>query len=342
MTIVAFAPPFERASVVATAFTLSVAATGTTGTPTAVTVTPNGTMGASVNVLLAVAGGGTLALSGFNFPAGSSAAQSTTLTRSADGTSTLTLTNDGGLGNNGSPATFASSTPSPLDWTAAAYCSFGDSLTQGVGGPAYASSYLPTYDPILTAGSPVADSGHAGETTVSLLSFVSDATSKYVAGKTNVLGVWAGTNDIQTGSTARQTADGLWALIAACKAAKPWKIAVMTTIPRYQALKVSGSTPPVDDTKSAALNAVIDAYNTIIRAEWALHADLLVDLRAGSSPWNISSYTSADFTGVNDGLGHALYWPEPSTTPTQYIHLINWGYDNIAKLIAARLGSMPA
>lgn len=113
MSIIAFAPPFERAAIVATAFTLSVPATGSNGTAVPVTVTPNGTLASAVNVVLAVAGGGTLALSGFNFPAGSSAAQSTTLTRTTDGTSTVTMSNDGGLGNNGTPSSFVSGSPIP-------------------------------------------------------------------------------------------------------------------------------------------------------------------------------------------------------------------------------------
>ena len=78
-------------------------------------VTPNAAIGATGTATLAVSGGGTLGTTTLNFTAGSSASQSTTLTRSTDGTSTLTLTNNMGLSNGGSPATFTSTTPAVPD-----------------------------------------------------------------------------------------------------------------------------------------------------------------------------------------------------------------------------------
>ncbi len=110
-TAASVAPPPPPPAPVASSLALSVASTGTTGSATLVTVTPNAAIGASGTATLSVSGGGTLGSTTLNFTAGSSAAQSTTLTRSTDGLSTVTLTNSMGLANTGTPATFLSSTP---------------------------------------------------------------------------------------------------------------------------------------------------------------------------------------------------------------------------------------
>lgn len=108
-------PALPVTSAVATAFTLSLSAnSGTNGVAITVTVTPNGpipTGGASVT--LAASNGGVLGSTSLSFTSGSSAAQSTTLTRSTAGTSTVTMTNSGGLTNAGSPTTFTSAAALP-------------------------------------------------------------------------------------------------------------------------------------------------------------------------------------------------------------------------------------
>jgi len=110
-TAASVAPPPPPPAPAASALTLSMASTGTTGSATLVTVTPNAAIGATGTATLSVSGGGTLGTSTLNFTAGSSAAQSTTLTRTTDGLSTVTLTNNMGLTNSGTPANFISSTP---------------------------------------------------------------------------------------------------------------------------------------------------------------------------------------------------------------------------------------
>jgi hypothetical protein len=99
----------------ATQLTLSVSpSTGTTGSTTAtVTVTPNGPIATTGTASLGLSGGGTLGAATLNFTAGSSAPQSTTLTRSSDGTSSVALTNSMGLTNLGTPATFATTGAAP-------------------------------------------------------------------------------------------------------------------------------------------------------------------------------------------------------------------------------------
>jgi len=94
----------------ATAFTLSLSSSsGANGAPVTVTVTPNGAIpvgGASVT--LAASNDGTLGVTSLSFTSGSTAAQTTTLTRATAGSSTVTMTNNIAIPNTGSPASFTS------------------------------------------------------------------------------------------------------------------------------------------------------------------------------------------------------------------------------------------
>jgi PKD repeat protein len=96
----------------ATSLTLTVPSNGTTGSSITVSVIPNGlipTGGGTVT--LGLTGGGTLGSTVLNFTAGSSSAQTTTLLRGTDGTSTVTMTNSMGLTNLGSPVNYTSTAP---------------------------------------------------------------------------------------------------------------------------------------------------------------------------------------------------------------------------------------
>ena len=96
----------------ATALTVSFAASGVTGSPVIVTVTPNGAIppGGGTSTL-AADNGGVLGSAGMTWVAGATAAQTTTLNRVVDGTDVVTLTNNMGLLNTGSGASYTSSTP---------------------------------------------------------------------------------------------------------------------------------------------------------------------------------------------------------------------------------------
>lgn len=102
-------PALPVAGTVATALTLVVPNSGTSGVSATVTVTPNGPIPpGGLSVTLAASNGGMLGSTSLSFTGGATAAQSTTLTRSAAGTSVVTMTNTGGLTNTGSPANFTS------------------------------------------------------------------------------------------------------------------------------------------------------------------------------------------------------------------------------------------
>jgi hypothetical protein len=93
---------------VANAFTLSGSTSGTTGSPTTFTVTPNGTLGSTVVVTPAATNAGSVSPSTLSFASGLSNSQTFTVTRAADGVSSVSITNDGGLSNFGTPITHTS------------------------------------------------------------------------------------------------------------------------------------------------------------------------------------------------------------------------------------------
>ncbi len=94
----------------ATAFSLVFSSAGTNDVPVTVTVTPvGGPLSGAATVTLAASNGGVLGTTTLSFSNGATAAQTTTLTRSADGTSVVTMSNTLGLTNTGSGASFTSS-----------------------------------------------------------------------------------------------------------------------------------------------------------------------------------------------------------------------------------------
>lgn len=105
----------------ADAFTLSGPTTGTTGSPATFTVTPNGPLSASTVVTLAASNSGALSVPTLTFASGATAEQTFTVTRATDGTSSVSITNDGGLTNAGTPIVFVSSSAAlqltGINWT---------------------------------------------------------------------------------------------------------------------------------------------------------------------------------------------------------------------------------
>lgn len=90
----------------ATSFTLSGPASGTNGVPAMFTVTPDGPLAVDTVVTIS-APNASLSSTTLTFLAGSSAAGTFTVTRSATGTSAVSITNNGGLTNSGTPISFA-------------------------------------------------------------------------------------------------------------------------------------------------------------------------------------------------------------------------------------------
>lgn len=99
-------PTFEP---FATNFTLTGQTTGTTNQPTTFTVTPNRIVGGLVTVIPVASNGGSVAPASLIFT-NSAVAQTFTVTRSTDGISSVSISNDGGLSNLGSPISFTTTT----------------------------------------------------------------------------------------------------------------------------------------------------------------------------------------------------------------------------------------
>lgn len=104
---------FGTASSGANAFTLTGPISGTTGSHTKFSVTPNGTLGATCIVYPAATNAGSVSPLILTFSAGSSAYQEFTVTRTTDGTSSVSITNSGGLTNLGTPINYSTTTVVP-------------------------------------------------------------------------------------------------------------------------------------------------------------------------------------------------------------------------------------
>lgn len=119
-----------------------------------------------------------------------------------------------------------------------------------------------------------------------------DVDAAWTVGKTNVLIAWEGTNSLQAGRTVLQAVGDATTYLANRQAANSWDVRVIATaMPRGQADVASGTI--------AGMNALIDAWNTYIRANYiAMGFTHLIDVRTGNSPYNFNSYTAGDFTAA--------------------------------------------
>lgn len=109
----------------------------------------------------------------------------------------------------------------------------------------------------------------------------------WVDGKVNVLLAWEGTNSLVSGRTPEWAISDATDYIAARRALHPgWKIIVGTVAPRQVSTQAG----------TDSLNASIDAYNTLLRAQYlSMGADVLFDVRAAGSQLNLPDYLNATF-----------------------------------------------
>ena len=97
---------------VANAFTLTGPTSGVTSTASTFTVTPNGQLAATVVVTPLATNAGSVVPLTLTFSAGSTAAQTFTVVRTTDGTSVVSITNNGGLSNAGTPISYTTTAAS--------------------------------------------------------------------------------------------------------------------------------------------------------------------------------------------------------------------------------------
>lgn len=196
----------------------------------------------------------------------------------------------------------------------------GNSLTAGVGGYPWPNGLKIRTG--FTAPSYV-NVGVSGQTTQQMNGVgadVTDVNGAWVAGKTNVLVAWEGTNSIcNVGRTAAQAAQDMADYIAARKAVHPWIVLIGTCLPRQTNNGQAATT---------SQNAVLDAYNALLRANYrAYGAKGLFDVRQAGSPFNVADYQMATFeTAAAGGL-----WAAGETG--NHIHLSSAGYDALVDQI---------
>lgn len=116
--------------------------------------------------------------------------------------------------------------------------------------------------------------------------------------------------------------------IKARQAVHPWKVVLLTCLPRQTS---AGQQQTTD------LNAALDAYNVILRNTYrAMGARMLVDIRAANSPFNLADYQMATFEAAYAGG----LWNAGETG--NHVHLNGTGYFQVAQMVAAALKRLPA
>ncbi len=203
----------------------------------------------------------------------------------------------------------------------------GNSLMAGVGGNSL-TYQLENRAPML--GAVINNYGVPGQTTLDMISDASTTDAGWVAGKPNVLLLWEGSNNIcNIGRSAAQSVADMGTYIAARQAVHPWKIVLLTCLPRQ-------TNNGQAQTTSQSLE--LDQYNTLLRANYrAIGAHVLVDVRQSGSPFNMADYNMATFNNMATANG---LWASGETD--NHIHLSTAGYSVVADYIVQGLRRLPA
>ena len=162
--------------------------------------------------------------------------------------------------------------------------------------------------------------------------------SSWVEGKVNVMIVWEYTNSIfNTGNnrTGVQAAQDMADFIAARLAEHPWRIVVMTGLPRFQI------TPPAGTTIDS-LNAEMNIANQLMRDNFrAWGAVALCEMRGTGTLFDLPNYAFSTF----DALQYNGVSPWTSTTydaAGNHIHLSDTGYTIPSIALNNTLARLPA
>lgn len=165
--------------------------------------------------------------------------------------------------------------------------------------------------------------GVNGQTTSQMRSAATDVNGAWVEGKTNILVVWEGTNHMNFGASALTAYNETVNYIADRLALNPWKIVLMTTLPRRN----QGATQDQTDT----YNAKMDDYNARLLANYkTIGAVGIVDVRKSGSPFLLPDYLTTTFQSSS----LAPYW---ASEGPKNIHLNNAGYGLVAGYVAQEL-----
>lgn len=203
----------------------------------------------------------------------------------------------------------------------------------GVGASQNLTAQLAALAPINGAIA-ITNLGINGQRTTQMTSNAADVNAAYVAGKTNVLLVLEGFNDMIGGGVSAAQAFENMRLYCQARLAtntsNPWRIVLMTCTAYYGG--DSQSQGSMDN-----WNGKIDAYNALIRAGKAtLGYTALVDTRSAGSPFNLPDYTPASFKNTNYSKHFRV------ETDNKLLHPNAYGYGVLAAMVADTLRRLPA
>lgn len=179
--------------------------------------------------------------------------------------------------------------------------------------------------PITGSGAALSSKTNSGWTWLQMQSQDGAAVdAAWVSGKTNILVIWETTNSLATGRTVQQAYDDAKAYITARRAANPWIIIVLTTIPRQ-------NHPDAQQANNDLFNANLLAVDALMKSQVAdLGADYILDVRRAGSPFAFTAYTPADFNAIQQ------YW----VGTTGRVHLNNVGMQIISGYVSEMLSTI--
>lgn len=127
----------------------------------------------------------------------------------------------------------------------------------------------------------------SGQTVIGMTNAASDVDNSFVVGKINYLLVWEISNNVfNIGRSGLQTCSDLVTYIAARKALHPWRVILMTAIPRGDFF--NGFYTAVDG------EVELQAANNYIRANWRdMGAVAMVEARRAGGPFDFNDSTNA-------------------------------------------------
>lgn len=182
----------------------------------------------------------------------------------------------------------------------------GDSLTLGANGthpyPYYIS--LPTWNSIVFRSFNLGIQGRTAQTMLALSNDNINPLFAYNAGS-NILIIWAGTNDLAAGTSPEQTFAYLKQLCLAMRRVG-WKVIVVTTISR------------------TGLDIQKDTLNALTQAKWSIFADALADVAANAN------------LGADGACNNPIYFV------SDHVHLTDAGYELVASIVGPVITTLVA
>ena len=158
-----------------------------------------------------------------------------------------------------------------------------------------------------------------------------DVDAAWVSGKTNILVAWELTNHIiSTGCSGEEAAQVMADYIAHRLAVHPWRVIIMTALPRYK-LGIGGLS--VDQ-----LNANLDDANALVKSHWRTWgASGVCDVRAVGGPFDFPDYQWDTFERSKT----KELWSIGDAAGT-HEHLSDAGFEALAPLLSRTLNRLIA